>query len=308
MKTFKVVIYVVLTIVAIWSIEIWYNSFVPGRPWLHNAFYVTIVQLLIPAAIIAAYIFLIKKIKRSNFIGLFVLMAFSLSLAGSMQSCTYAKNNQIVVYSEDCGVTWTQVKSGDRVPTGTANPCFIKETMPGYAMQGSLEYYVLYKDQVKVKMYCSYDYEIFDPLLFMKEAKTLGKSNANADEAAIDNEKFESAENRVIDVRIKKITSDQFKNEDVVSHDINALEDNYINLINELLKSRGVRLTILELVPDFQEQTKLAIDAANADRIYSAKNMSEFGRQVMLQRAGATNIVVNNNYIPEDDTEQTEKK
>lgn len=161
-------------------------------------------------------------------------------------------------------------------------------------MQGDLEYVVLFKDQVKVKMRATYDYEIFDPLLFMKEAKTLGKTNADADESQLQNSKFEAAENRVIDVRIKKITSDQFKNEDVVSHDINALEDTYIELINEVLKSRGIRITILELVPDFQEQTQLAIDAANADRIYQTKGMADFGRQVMLQRAGATQIIINN--------------
>jgi hypothetical protein len=79
-----------------------------------------------------------------------------------------------------------------------------------------------------------------------------------------------------------------------VSHDINALEDTYIELINEVLKSRGIRITILELVPDFQEQTQLAIDAANADRIYQTKGMADFGRQVMLQRAGATQIIINN--------------
>lgn len=307
MKTLKIIIYVVLTIVAIWGLEVWYKSFIPGRPWLQNAFYITAVQLLIPVAIIGAYIWLIRTIRKANFSGLFMLLIGTLPLIGSLQSCTYAKNNQIVVYSDDCGVTWTQVKSGERVPTGTANPCFIKETMPGYAMQGSLEYYVLYKDQVKVKMYCAYDYEIFDPILFMKEAKTLGKANATADEAALDNERFESAENRVIDVRIKKITSDYLKDEDVVSHDINALEDKYVELINEVLKSRGVKLTILELVPDFQEQTKLAIDAANADRIYSSKNMSEFGRQVMLQRAGATNIVINNGEKSTENKQQEQK-
>lgn len=41
-----------------------------------------------------------------------------------MQSCNYAKSNQQVVVSKDCGVTWELIKAGESVPKGVANPCY----------------------------------------------------------------------------------------------------------------------------------------------------------------------------------------
>lgn len=128
----------------------------------------------------------------------------------------------------------------------------------------------------------------------MKHAKKLGRSNAEADEAQDDNQRFEGAENRVIETRIKAVTSDEFPKEDVVSHDINALETAYLDKVNAELKTRGVRVTVFEMVPDFQPLTQQAIDAANADRIYEAKGMRDFGRQITLARSGATQINIDN--------------
>lgn len=300
MKLVKLISYLFVFFISLWLLQIWYNAFVPGRFWENNPLYLTLPFVLSPLIIVYLTYLAVKYIKKISLVVIFASLMI-------LESCSYAKQNQLVVYSDDCGSTWQQVAPGSRVPTGTGNPCFIKETMPGYTMQGTLEFYVLFKDQVKVKMYCTYDYEIFDPLLFMKEAKTLGKANADADESQDYNTRFEGAENRVIDVKLKKTISDQIDTEDVVSHDINALEEKYTVLINEVLKVRGVRLITLELVPDFQPQTQLAIDAANADRIYDAKGMKEFGRQVTLARAGATQITVTNQLQKQGENTQEEK-
>lgn len=299
-KLLKGGLFVGLLIVVLWALQTWYFAFVPGRSWEHNAFYITVAVFMVPIVVLILAYRAVKWIKNIS------LVLVGLVSVMFMQSCNYAKTNQIVVYSDDCGVTWQQVKSGEKVPTGVGNRCFLVERMPGYAMQGDMEYYVLFKDQVKVKMLASYDYEIVDPLLFMQEAKTLGKTNESADEGADSSERFEGAENRVIDVRLKKITSDQFAQEDVVSHDINLLEEKYLELVNGELKKRGVKLTILELVPIFQPQTQLAIDAANADRIYKAKGMQEYGRKIALAKAGATQIVINNSSAEKNDHEDVE--
>lgn len=287
----KIVSSILILFVAGWACTTWYNVLISGNyyvtaPWFHSAF---LTMLLIGALYLAYRAIRLISGKKSK--SAFALVAFLLA-AATIEGCTYAKNNQIVLYSEDCGVTWKQVPAGSRVPSGTGQVCFVKETMPGYEMQGDMDFYVLFKDQVKVRLRLTYSYLIEDPLAFMKVAKKLGRANADADEAQDDNDRFEGAENRVIETKIKKVTSDEFPKEDVVSHDINALELTYVDLVNAELKSRGVRITTFEMVPDFQPLTQQAIDAANADRIYAAKNMQEFGRQITLAKAGANQIVV----------------
>lgn len=286
----KLILYFLLAAAAIYGASIWYNVVISGNYWMTAPWYQTF--FLFGLLVIGGYgaFKIAMAIKDSSLI----LLAMAMLSGALLQGCSYSKSNQIVLYSEDCGVNWKQVSVGSRVPASGLNPCFIKETMPGFEMQGDMDYYVLFKDQVKVKIRLNYSYLIEDPLLFMKQAKKLGKSNADADAAQDDNERFEGAENRVIETRIKAVTSDQFPKEDVVAHDINALELAYIELVNNELKSRGVRLTTFEMVPDFQPLTQQAIDAANADRIYQAKNMQDFGRQITIARAGATQITVNN--------------
>jgi len=73
---------------------------------------------------------------------------------------------------------------------------------------------------------------------------------------------------------------------------MNQLEEIFKTRINEELAARGVRLMNLEVYPDFEPQTKLAIDVANADRIYASKGLTEFGRQIAIARAGATQITI----------------
>lgn len=287
----KVVLYILVIFAALWGVTIWYNVVISGNyyltaPWYHTAFMVGVL-----IAVVYGLFRLLKAIKNADLKNLLILNPLGVVIA-TIESCTYAKSNQTVLYSEDCGVNWKQVAAGSRVPSGTANPCFVKETMPAYEMQGDMEFYVLFKDQVKVKIRLTYSYLIEDPMLFMKSAKKLGKTNADADDAQDDNDRFEGAENRVIETRIKKVTSDEFPKEDVVAHDINALELTYVDKVNGELKSRGVKITTFEMVPDFQPLTQQAIDAANADRIYVSKGMQEFGRQITLARAGANQIVI----------------
>lgn len=284
-KMKKIFVYLVLLAIAIWGGTTWYNVVISGNYWENAPVYQTAFLVLLLLAGAYSLFWAAKKIKNS------ALMVIGLTILLST-GCTYSKMNQIVLYSTDCGVNWQQVPAGSRVPSGTGNMCFVKEVMPGYEMQGDMEYYVLFKDKVKVKIRLTYSYLIEDPLLFMKSAKKLGKTNAEADDAQDDNERFEGAENRVIETRIKEITSDEFPKEDVVSHDINLLELAYVDLVNAKLKSRGVHITTFEMIPDFEPLTQQAIDAANADRIYKSKDMQEFGREVTLARAGATQINV----------------
>jgi hypothetical protein len=209
--------------------------------------------------------------------------------------CNYAKSNQQVLVSSDCGMTWKAIDAGDAVPKGTMNPCYMKVVIPNFPMQGESKFIGNLKDRVKVNVEIDYDYSITNGLAFIMEAKSLGKANVDADEEeALNAAAFESAENRVIDKRIREIAKGLFLNEDIVDMEQADLEEKLEIESNKLLDKYGVRLNFLTLtfIPD--EQTRQAIDVATAIRIYDSKGIREIGEKVIAARAGATKVVVEN--------------
>jgi hypothetical protein len=209
--------------------------------------------------------------------------------------CNYAKSNQQVLVSIDCGMTWKAITAGDAVPKGTMNPCYMKVVIPNFPMQGESKFIGNLKDRVKVNVEIDYDYSITNGLAFIKEAKSLGKANVDADsDEALNGSAFESAENRVIDKRIREIAKSLFLNEDIVDMEQADLEEKLEIESNKLLEKYGVKLNFLTLtfIPD--EQTRQAIDVATAFRIYESKGIKELGEKVMSARAGATKVAVEN--------------
>ena len=223
-------------------------------------------------------------------LALFVIASFG---------CNYAKSNQQVLVSNDCGMTWNAINAGDAVPKGTMNPCYMKVVIPNFPMQGESKFIGNLKDRVKVNVEIDYDYSITNGLSFIREAKSLGKSNADPDsEEALDGSAFESAENRVIDKRIREIAKGMFLNEDIVDMDQADLEGKLESESNKMLEKYGVKLNFLTLtfIPD--DQTRQAIDVATAVRIYESKGMKELGEKVIAARSGATKVTVENKIEP----------
>src|SRR5437868_3358299 len=79
-----------------------------------------------------------------------------LSIAGALictaaflESCNYAKSNQQVVISTDCGMTWEEIKAGDAVPKAGLNACYMKVVIPNYPMQGETKFISNLKDRVR---------------------------------------------------------------------------------------------------------------------------------------------------------------
>ena len=210
-----------------------------------------------------------------------------------MGSCNYAKSNQQVVVSKDCGMTWEEIKPGDAVPKAGINACYLKVVIPNYPMQGDSKFISNLKDRVRANVHIDYDYSIIAPLLFIKQAKYLGKANTDADnEEAIGNA-FEGAENMVIDKRIKDVAKAVFINADIVELDQSEMESHLLNESNKVLEPLGVHLNFITLTFDLDEQTRQAIDITTAMKIYESKGLQEIGKQVMTQRAGATKIIIN---------------
>lgn len=213
----------------------------------------------------------------------------------TLQSCNYAKSNQQVLVSDDCGMNWKKVNAGDAVPKGGMNPCYMKVVVPNFPMQGDMKFLANLDKKVKVTTEIDYDYSIVNGLAFINEAKYIGKANADADSAdALDPAAFEGAENRVIDKRIKEVAKRLFLSEDIVELEQDELEMKLETETNKILEKYGVKLNFITLtfLPD--EQTRQAIDISTAMRIYSSNKLDELGKQVMVARAGATKITVEN--------------
>ncbi|WP_374164467.1 hypothetical protein [Arcticibacter sp. MXS-1] len=173
--------------------------------------------------------------------------------------------------------------------------CFMKVVIPNYPMQGESKFISNFKDRVRVKVNIDYDYSITNGLAFMKQAKRLGASNADPDSnEALNDSAFESAENSVIDVRIRDISKAITLNEDIVDLDQGDLETKLLSEVNRTLDPLGVHLNFITLTFDLDEQTRQAIDVATAMRIYETKGIGDLGRQVITARAGATKVVVEN--------------
>jgi len=220
-----------------------------------------------------------------------VLSVFALFL---LIGCNYAKSNQQVVVSEDCGMTWKKINAGESVPKGGLNMCYMKVVIPNYPMQGESKFIGNLKGKVRVNTHVDYDYSIIEPLSFVKQAKYLGKANADADsEEALDS-KFEGAENSIIDKRIKDVAKNVFLSEDILEMEQSELEDRLFVESNKVLEQFGVKLNFITLTFDMDEQTRQAIDVATAMKIYESKQLGELGKTVISARAGATKITVEN--------------
>jgi hypothetical protein len=172
-------------------------------------------------------------------------------------------------------------------------------------MQGESKFISNLKDRVRANVHIDYDYSIIAPLEFIKQAKFLGKANVSPDDEAALGTSFEGAENMVIDKRIKDVAKSVFIDADIVELDQSEMENHLLEASNKVLEPLGVRLNFITLTFDLDEQTRQAIDVSTAMKIYESRGLTELGKQVMIQRAGATKMVVENKtYQPllnEDD-------
>lgn len=284
MKTYIKILTTAFLVIVLLSICIGIYKAIAGN-YLLNASFITSGFLLLGAiALISVIAIGIRKVWALSL--LLLLIPF-------IQSCSYAKANQQVVVSTDCGMTWSKINIGDAVPTGTGNRCFMKVVMPNYPMQGDSRFVSNFKDRVRAAVHIDYDYSITEPLAFIKQAKYLGKANTDADsDGALSPSAFEGAENMVIDKRIRDVSKGILLNEDIVDLDQAELESHLFTESNKILEPLGIHLNFITLTFDLDEQTRQAIDVATAMKIYDTKGLNDVGKSVISARAGATKITI----------------
>jgi len=219
-----------------------------------------------------------------------ILSAFF--LLTSLASCDRSQANVQTLVSNDCGVNWEVIKPGQVIPS-RLGPCALKTTIPGSPMTGESHFKTTFANKVKANIDMDYEYEIVDPVKFITEAPYLAKTNADPDDVSANNSRFESAENSIIDKRIKEEARELLQDVDIVEFDQSEFEDTLLTAVNKSLENRGVKLNFLSFVPTPTEQTEQAIDVATAMKIYESKGLQEVGKSVIANKAGATRVEMN---------------
>ena len=210
-------------------------------------------------------------------------------MAMTLTSCDRSQANVQTLISDDCGVNWELIKPGQVIPK-RIGPCALKTTVPGAPMTGESHFKTTFANKVKANIDMDYEYEIIDPVKFITEAPYLAKTNVDPDDVSANNSRFESAENSIIDKRIKEAARELLQDVDIVEFDQSEFEDTLTAVVNKSLENRGVRLNFLSFVPTPSEQTEQAIDVATAMKIYESKGLQEVGKLVIANKAGATRV------------------
>lgn len=206
-------------------------------------------------------------------------------------ACGRAYSNVQTLITSDCGVSWSLVKVGETLPA-QVGPCSYKVTVPDYPLQGETKFKTSFKNRVLAEVEVSYDYSVVDGIAFIGEAKYLGRANSDGNDSTNSAAMYESAENSVIDKRIREAATEALIKEDIVEFSQSEFEDHLLTEVNKVLASKGVKINFLSFVPIPEEQTRLAIDMMTAMKIYDSKGLTDLGKQVSVSRAGATKITV----------------
>lgn len=222
------------------------------------------------------------------------ILALALAVA-ALAGCAKAPSNVHVLSTTDCGVKWTKVSVGSSVPKHPGNPCGYNVAIPNWPMAGGSQFKVQFASNVLSNAKLSYSYAITDPIMFVSEARYLGKMGGSLEISAEDvGSRYEMAENIIIDRTLREVATSITRELAVVDANPAAIEDRILDQVNGVLAKKGVTLSDLALVIENDEQTRLAIDAATAVRVYDAAGIRPVGLSIIAARAGATQITVNN--------------
>ena len=219
----------------------------------------------------------------------------------TLAACSRAPSNVHVLYTTDCGAKWEKIQTGSVVPKHTGNPCGYNLAIPNWPMTGEADFKTQFKGGVLTRARLSYTYNITDPLKFINNAAYLGKMSGSLEISAENvGSRYEMAENIIIDKTLREITTEITREKEIVDANPAEIEDTIFKRIAEILNQKGVMISDLALVLEPDEQTRLAIDVATAMRVYENAGMKDVGKQIVVARAGANKVIVNN-------TEQAKK-
>lgn len=207
--------------------------------------------------------------------------------------CARTPSNVHVLSTTDCGANWTKLDVGASVPKHTANVCGYNTAIPNWPMAGDAQFKTQFSKGVLSNVKLSYTYAITNPIAFIDEARYLGKMGGSLEISAENvGNRYEMAENIIIDKMLREITTDITREMEVVDANPAKIEDMIFEKSKAILEKKGVTLADMALVIENDDQTRLAIDTATAMRVYQAAGIAEVGKQVIVARSGASRITV----------------
>jgi hypothetical protein len=222
-----------------------------------------------------------------------IILAILACAALATAACDRAISNMQTLISDDCGVTWKEIAPGGAVPA-RVGVCALKVTIPGYPMAGEARFRTSFANRVMADVSISYEYTITDGKKFLTEARYLGRQNSEGDGEANASDKYESAENTIIDRRIREAVTAMLMTQDIVDFDQGKSEDALMAAINRALAERGVELASMALVVTPDNQTRQAIDVVSARRVYESAAIPALGDDIIVARSGASQVTVQN--------------
>lgn len=220
----------------------------------------------------------------------------------ALAACSRTPSNVHVVSTTDCGANWEKLDTGSAVPKHTGNPCGYTTAIPNWPMAGETQFKTQFEGNVLSNARMSYSYSINNPVAFINEARYLGKMGGSLEIGATEaGSKYEMAENIIIDKLLRELTTELTRDLEIIDANPATIEDDVYKLANDSLAKKGVVLSELALVIENDDQTRLAIDAATAIRVYEAAGIRDVGKAVIAARAGATQINIANSSGTKND-------
>lgn len=214
----------------------------------------------------------------------FVCIAVVLS---NCNGCQKIPANKYVLNSQDYGKTWHQLNGNETVPQCNLPGCY-NVYLPATVMVGdmsSIQRIGAVGQSAKAKFFITYQWEIADPNLFIREAKELKDGDYTSDGS------LEFIEGRLVDKHFHDIMGPILQKEpSVKDFDAAAFEKSFLPIINEDMKNFGIRILNCSFVVEFGPQLETAIDVAQALEFYESIGEKELGRDVIKNQAGATKV------------------
>ena len=222
-----------------------------------------------------------------------VMVVFAVLILSA--GCMRTPSNVYVLSTTDCGATWQKLDVGASIPKHVGNPCGYTVAIPNWPMAGGVVFKTQFSKKVMSLANLSYTYGVTNPIAFINAARYLGKMGGSLEISAESvGGQYEMAENIIIDRLLREVTTEITRNLEIVDANPAEIEDAIFEKAKDVLDRKGVTLSDLALVIENDEQTRLAIDAATAVRVYEAAGIREVGEQIIAARAGATQITVSN--------------
>lgn len=210
-----------------------------------------------------------------------------------LAGCDRTPSNVHVLSTKDCGASWIKLNVGSMVPKHPANPCGYNLAVPNWPMAGETQFKTQFAKKVLSNAKMSYTYTIIEPIAFIGEARYLGKMGGDLELSSDQvGARYEMAESIIIDKMLREVTTTLTRTLDIVDANPAEVEDAIVKEVKTNLEKKGIVLSDLALVIENDEQTRLAIDAATAIRVYDAAGIREVGESVMIARSGATKIQI----------------